>query len=230
MAIRLKKGDAVLSAILNPSVEKYIKNILSDNTGILYSMEEYARENHVPIIHKEVAALVKVLTKTSGANKILEVGTAIGYSSITFAIAMGKTGSVTTIERDENMCRVATSYIEKLNMKDRVKLIQGDANDVLRYLDEEYDLIFLDSAKGQYNEYLSDLLRLLKNGGMLISDNVLYKGMVADDKLVLKRKKTIVNKLRDYLTTITNHPELDTCILPIGDGVAISCKKQGGNQ
>lgn len=219
-----------MSAILNPSVEKYIKNILSDNTGILYSMEEYARENHVPIIHKEVAALVKVLTKISGANKILEVGTAIAYSSITFAIAMGKTGSVTTIERDENMCRVATSYIEKLNMKDRVKLIQGDANDVLRYLDEEYDLIFLDSAKGQYNEYLSDLLRLLKNGGMLISDNVLYKGMVADDKLVLKRKKTIVNKLRDYLTTITNHPELDTCILPIGDGVAISCKKQGGNQ
>ena len=219
----------ILSAILNPSVEKYIRNIIPTSTGVLSDMEEYARENHVPIIHREVATLVKVLTKTSGATKILEIGTAIAYSAITFCIAMGKIGSITTIERDENMCRIATSNIEKSNLKERIKLIQGDANDVLRYLDEEYDLIFLDSAKGQYNRYLSDLLRLLKNGGMLISDNVLYKGMVADDKLVLKRKKTIVKKLRDYLTTITNHPELDTCILPIGDGVAISCKKAGGN-
>jgi len=215
-----------LNSILNPSVEKYIRNILPNNTGILYEMEEYARNKHVPIIHKEVAALVKVITKTSGAAKILEIGTAIAYSTIIFCIAMGENGRITTIERNENMYTVALANIEKANLKDRIKVIHGDASDVLMHLSEKYDLIFLDSAKSQYSDYLNDLLRLLKNGGILISDNVLYKGMVADDALVAKRKKTIVNKLRNYLEVITNHPELDTSILPIGDGVAISCKKQ----
>ncbi|MGV8152703.1 MAG: O-methyltransferase [Alkaliphilus sp.] len=218
-----------MNSIINPSVEKYIKDMLPNNTGILHEMEEYADRNHVPIIHKEVAALVKVITKASGATKILEIGTAIAYSTITFCIAMGNEGNINTIERNENMCKIATANIERTNLKERIRLIQGDAGDVLMHLDEEYDLIFLDSAKSQYSEYLNDLLRLLKSGGILISDNVLYKGMVADDELVLKRKKTIVYKLRDYLATITNHPELDTCILPIGDGVAISYKKQGGS-
>ncbi|MDR5658110.1 O-methyltransferase [Serpentinicella sp. ANB-PHB4] len=214
-----------MSEITHSYVENYIRSILPDQEGLLKEMEQYANDNHVPIVHKEVAALIKVLTKSVQAKKVLEVGMAIGYSSMIFIESMGKDGHITTIERDDKMYELALNYIEKAGIANQVKIIKEDALEVLKHLEGTYDLIFLDGAKGHYNEFLEDCLRLLKKGGIIISDNILFKGMVATDDLVTRRKRTIVNRMRDYLSYISHHPKLETSILPIGDGVAISYKK-----
>lgn len=132
-----------------------------------------------------------------------------------------------TIERQEEMLVLARENIKKAGLENIISIIAGDAEEVLRCLDKKYDLIFLDAAKGQYPEFLPDCLRMLKEGGLLVSDNVLYKGMVASDDLVMKRKKTIVNRMRTYLESLCEDPMLDTSILPVGDGVALSYKRLG---
>lgn len=215
-----------MSNITNEYVENYIREILPSSQGLFKQMEEFAVENNVPIVHKEVAALLKVLTMSVGAKKILEVGTAIAYSTLIFCEAMGKDGHITTIERNEDMILQAKKNIALASKEEMVRLLPGDAEEVLRFLDGKYDIIFLDGAKGQYNEFLNQCLDLLKPGGLLISDNILYKGMIAHDDLAVRRKRTIVNRMRSYLDTICNHPLLETSIIPIGDGLAISYKKQ----
>lgn len=215
-----------MNYITQDYVESYIRSTLKDREGLMKDMEEYASENHVPIVQKEVAALIEVLTKAVKAKRVLEVGTAIAYSTSIFAFAMGKDGHVTTIERNETMIEVAKENIKKNNLENQIKIIQDDAQEVLKYLEGEFDIIFLDGAKGQYNDFLDNCLRLLKVGGIIISDNILFKGMVATDELVIRRKRTIVNRMRQYLDYICNHPQLDTTIIPIGDGVAISYKKR----
>jgi len=214
-----------LSNITDEHVEEYIRGLLPENKGILKEIEEYAAKNYVPIVHKEVVALLKVITSVSQSKKILEIGTAIGYSAIVLCQATGRNGHITTIERNEDRVREAKLNIKKLGMDDNIQIIQGDAMEVLDFLDEEYDLIFLDGAKGHYKEILERSIDLLKCGGVLIADNILFKGMVANDDLVVRRKRTIVNRMRDYLEYICNHPRLDTSIIPIGDGVTISYKK-----
>jgi predicted O-methyltransferase YrrM len=119
----------------------------------------------------------------------------------------------------------AHENIKKAGLADTIAVIAGDAAEVLRCLDKKYDMIFMDAAKGQYPEFLPECLRMLKNGGLLVSDNVLYKGMVASDELVVRRKKTIVNRMRTFLDSICSDPTLDTTILPVGDGVALSYKR-----
>ncbi|KAB3537349.1 O-methyltransferase [Alkaliphilus pronyensis] len=214
-----------MSNITDGYVEKYIREVLVENKGLLMELELYAKEHNVPIVHKEVAALLKVLTKSVKAKKILEVGTAIAYSTIIFSYAMGSDGHITTIERNEKMIEEAKNNIKRAGLEKNIRLIQGDAEDILKFLDAEYDIIFLDGAKGQYNEFLNDCLQQLKSGGLLISDNILFKGMVATDNYAVRRKRTITNRMRTYLETICNHPQLDTSIIPIGDGLAISYKK-----
>ncbi|MCC5911481.1 MAG: O-methyltransferase [Clostridiaceae bacterium] len=215
-----------MSNITEKYVEEYIRELLPPQGGLLAELENFAVENHVPIIHKEVAALLKVITKSSNSKKILEIGTAIGYSSILLATAAGKDGHVTTIERNDKMIENALINIEKAKLINSIKVIQGDAQEVLGFLQGKYDLIFLDGAKGHYKEMLKNCIDLLKDGGVLISDNILFKGMVANDDLVHRRQRTIVNRMRDYLQYICNHSVLDTTIIPIGDGVAISYKRQ----
>ncbi len=215
-----------MSNITNQFVEEYIGALLPDEEGHFKEMVEYAEVHHVPIVQREVAALLLVLTKALQAKKILEVGTAIAYSTLLFCKGMGFRGHITTIERNEEMIQQAKANIKKAGREKQVRLLQGDAEEILKFLEGEYDLIFLDGAKGQYNEFLNDCLDRLRPGGMLISDNILYKGMIATDDLVVRRKKTIVNRMRQYLETICNHPQLDTSIIPIGDGLAISYKKQ----
>jgi predicted O-methyltransferase YrrM len=134
-------------------------------------------------------------------------------------------GKIDTIERFELMADKAKENVKRAGKEDIINIIVGDASEVLPCLDKRYDMIFLDAAKGQYPEFLPDCLRMLNIGGLLISDNVLYKGMVANDELVVRRKKTIVKRMRTYLDSICNHEQLDTTILPVGDGVAISYKK-----
>ncbi|HEX2944813.1 MAG TPA: O-methyltransferase [Clostridia bacterium] len=205
-------------------VTEYIKNIIRPNEGILSELEQYASEHHVPIAAPETARLLKVLGMLVKPVRILEVGTAIGYSSIILAGTLAPGGRIDTIERQEEMLAKARENIKKAGLEHTISIIAGEAEEVLSCLDKQYDLIFLDAAKGQYPEFLPDCLRMLKQGGLLVSDNVLFKGMVASDELVVKRKKTIVNRMRTYLEILCSAPALETSILPVGDGVALTYK------
>lgn len=206
-------------------INEYIRDTLRPSKGLLSELEQYAKENHIPIITTEVARLLTVLGKIVKPFRILEVGTAIGYSAIVLAGTLILGGRLDTIERQEQMLLKSRENIKKAGLEHTISIIAGDAEEVLKCLDKQYDLIFLDAAKGQYPEFLPECLRMLKPGGLLISDNVLYKGMVASDELVIRRKKTIVNRMRTYLDKLCEDPLLDTSILPVGDGVALTYKR-----
>ena len=203
----------------------YIRSILKKSEGILRELEEYARENNVPIVAPETARLLTVLGRLAKPGRILEIGTAIGYSAILLAQTLPPGGKIDTIERDEDMLSKAHENIRKAGIEDIVNIIAGDAGEVLPCLDKQYDMIFIDAAKGQYPEFLPECLRMLKPGGLLVSDNVLYKGMIAKEGPVARKKRTIVNRMREYLELLCNNPALDTSILPVGDGVAISYRR-----
>ncbi|WP_053957081.1 O-methyltransferase [Inediibacterium massiliense] len=214
-----------MSNIVNELVEEYIRELLPEKNGLLKEMEEFAQIHHVPIVHPEVAQLLKVMTKINRTKSILEVGTAIGYSAIVFTNAM-EDGKLISIEKREDMVDLARKNIEKAGLNSKIEVIQGNAEEILPNLDGKFDLIFLDAAKGQYMKFLSSTIDQLKPGGVLISDNVLYKGMTASNEYVIRRKITIVKRMRKYLDYIMKHPQLTTSILPIGDGVAISYKAE----
>lgn len=206
-------------------INDYIRNTIKKSDGILKELEEFAKENHVPIVHPEVAKLLQVIGMIKKPKRILEIGTAIGYSSILLSEVLQPNGRIDTIERYELMIERAKGNIKKAGLENIINIIAGDALEVLKCLNKQYDLVFLDAAKGQYPEFLPECLRLLSPGGLLISDNILYKGMIATDELVVRRKKTIVKRLRNYLDILCNSDNLETSIIPIGDGVAISYKK-----
>lgn len=206
-------------------IEAYIRRTIKPNDGILAELEQFAGENHVPVVHSEVARLLVVLGKLLKPSRILEIGTAIGYSAILFSTVLQEGGRIDTIERYDKMVDIARSNIKRAGLSDTINVMMGEALDVLGCLDKKYDIIFLDAAKGQYMEFFPECMRMLKPGGLLISDNVLYKGMVATDTLVVRRKKTIVKRMREYLDYICENDSLETSIIPIGDGVALSFKK-----
>ncbi len=206
-------------------INDYIRNTIQKSEGILQELEDFAKENHVPIVHPEVAKLLQVLGMIKKPTRILELGTAIGYSSILLSEILEPDGKIDTIERYELMVERAKHNIKKAKLEDVINIINGDALEVLKYLNKQYDIVFLDAAKGQYPEFLPECLRLLSPGGLLISDNILYKGMIATDDLVVRRKKTIVKRLRNYLDILCSSEDLETSIIPIGDGVALSYKK-----
>ena len=204
---------------------RYIRDTIPKQTGVLRDMEIFAKENEVPISQPESIRLIEVLLKMMGAKKILEVGTAIGYSAIRMASACG--GEVVTIELSEEMADLAEANIERCGFHERINVIRGDGVQVLENLQGEgvFDAIFVDAAKGQYMEFFPNCMRLLRKGGVLISDNVLYKGMTATDELVVRRKITIVRRLRAYLEMLKENKELSTALLPVGDGIALSFKE-----
>lgn len=205
-------------------INNYIRETIKQNDGLLAELEEYGKAHHVPIVQPEVARLLMVLGSVVKPLRILEIGTAIGYSAVLLSTILSPGGKIDTIERNESMITQAKSNVKKAGLEDTVHIITGDAVDVLACLDKRYDMIFLDAAKGQYLEFLPECLRMLKKGGLLFTDNVLYKGMVASDELIVQRKKTIVKRMRDYLDEICKNKALETSIIPIGDGVAISYK------
>jgi predicted O-methyltransferase YrrM len=209
-------------------INEYIRKTIKKNEGLLAELEAFAAENHVPIIHPEVASLLKLTGLMAKPERILEIGTAIGYSAILLSSTLAPGGKIDTIERYELMVERAKANIKKAGLDETITIIPGDALDILKCLNKQYDFIFLDAAKGQYPEFLPECLRMLKSGGILFSDNVLYKGMIASDKLVVRRKKTIVTRMRSFLDQICKNDKLETTIIPIGDGVAISYKKTEG--
>lgn len=213
-----------MSNISHDYIEEYIRSLLPPRIGTIGELEKYAIENNVPIIHPEVAQFLRVLIKSNKVKNILEVGTAIGYSAGIMAEAAGVDSRITTIERDDNMFELAESNIEALKLKENIKILKGDALEVLANIDGSFDLVFLDAAKGHYDAFLPLCLKLLKTGGLLVCDNVLFRGMVASNHLLIRRKITIVKRMRKYLTHISAMPELETVVLPIGDGIAFSTK------
>ena len=198
---------------------------LKHNAGLLRDLEEYAKEYHVPIVTPQVAQLLIVLGRIVKPERILEVGTAIGYSSILLAGILAPGGRIDTIERKDEMLMKAHENIKRAGLEQTISVIAGEAQEVLECLDKRYDMIFLDAAKGQYPEFLPECLRMLKSGGLLVSDNVLYKGMITGEEPVVRRKRTIVNRMRTYLDMLCNNPLLDTSVLTVGDGVALSYKR-----
>lgn len=208
-----------------PEVDVFLRSVIKRETGLLKELEEYAQANHVPIVPPETAAFLKVLVGLYQPKRILEAGTAIGYSAMIMAGAMGEQGILDTIEIDEDMADQARKNINRMGMEHRIRILGGDALEVMQCLTSPYDMIFLDAAKGQYTEYLPEAMRLLKNGGVLISDNVLYKGLVTINGPVAHKHRTITMKLRDYLFEICHDDRLQTAIIPIGDGMAVSVRK-----
>ena len=215
-----------MSNIVNNLVEEYIRTTLKDKEGLLRELEIYAEQNNVPIVHKEVSDLLKVLLKIDKPKRILEVGCAIGYSSILFATTVGDDVQITTVERNELMIEKAKENIKRSGFEKNITILEGDAEELLSNIEGEFDMIFLDAAKGQYKLFYDMVIDKLKVGGLLISDNILYKGMVTHDDFVVKRKKTIGKRMRNYLDYICNCDYLSTSLIPIGDGVALSYKEK----
>lgn len=207
-------------------IEEYIRSLIPEHKGYLKEMEEYAEDNHIPIIEREVAQLLKVILKIYKPKNILEIGTAIGYSALIMANSTEDNCCITTIERREDMVEIAEKNINNTIFKERIKIVNGEAETILPTLEEKYDFIFLDAAKGQYLDFFNKCVNLLENRGIIMSDNVLFKGMVASDKLVIRRKKTIVKRLREYLNFINHLEGYESCIIPIGDGVALTYREE----
>ncbi|WP_304339946.1 O-methyltransferase [Metaclostridioides mangenotii] len=215
-----------MSNIVNEKVEDYIRNTLKDKTGLLKELEDYAHENNVPIIHKEVSDMLNVLLKVQRPKRILEVGCAIGYSSIFFADTLDGDVEIITAERNEQMIEKAKENFKKAELENKITILEGDAEENLAEVEGEFDMIFIDAAKGQYKLFYDMVIDKLKVGGLLISDNILYKGMIAHDDFVVRRKRTIVKRMRNYLDFICNCDYLTTSLIPIGDGVALSYKEK----
>ena len=202
---------------------RYLRDLLPKRSGLMGEMEAFAKEYDVPISQPETMKLLEVLIRIGNIQSVLEIGCAIGYSAIGMVDAGCK--KVDTVEISPDAARVAKENFQKAGYTDSITLHFGDAKEVLPTLEGQYDMIFMDAAKAQYGNFFPHCMRLLKPGGLLISDNVLYKGMTATDELLQRRKITIVKRLRNYLEMLSNHPDLETSVLPVGDGVALSYKK-----
>ena len=212
--------------IVEPRVVAYINSLDSGNSDICNLIEKEALNDNVPIIRKEMGNLLKVLIALKQPERILEVGTAVGYSSILMSENMPENCHITTIENYDKRIPVAKNNFIRAGVIDKITLIEGDAADVLKTLDGPYDFIFMDAAKGQYMHWLPQILRLLPSGGVLLSDNVLQDGDIVESRYAVERRnRTIHTRMRDYLYELTHMKEFETSIIPIGDGVALSVKR-----
>lgn len=204
----------------------YIHSLESPEREIIELIEKEALRDRVPIIRKETQSFLKTLIEMSQPQKVLEVGTAVGFSAILMCEYLGADAHVTTIENYEKRIPIAKENFRRAGREDQITLLEGDAMEILKTLDETYDFIFMDAAKAQYIHYLPEVLRLLKKGGILVTDNVLQDGDVIESRFVVERRnRTIHSRMREYLYELKHHELLQTSIIPLGDGVALSVKK-----
>lgn len=204
----------------------YINSLDAGNPAYLDELEAYAIQTQVPIIRKEMQSFMRTMLLMNKPKRILEVGTAIGFSALLMSEFMPQDGHITTIENYEKRIPIARANFQKYGKGDRITLLEGDAAEVLKTLEGPYDFIFMDAAKGQYIHYLPQIMRILVPGGVLISDNVMQDGDIIESKYaVTRRDRTIHRRMREYLYTLTHHEELQTSILTLGDGVAVSVRK-----
>lgn len=214
-----------MSGITYDYMQEYLRSLIPESSGKYLELEKFAEENMVPIVQKETAKFLEFIVSMKKPLRILELGTAIGYSAILMYEASKTNPKITTIERDRKMIELAEKNFEKYGLTDEIKIIEGDCLEVLETLDESYDLIFMDAGKGHYNHFLPHCLRLLAEDGIIVADNVLFRGMVATDELVKKRKITIVKRMREYLDIVSKDKNLITSVIPMGDGIAVTKRR-----
>lgn len=211
--------------IVNERMTAFIDSLDRGNPAFLDEIEKYAVREQVPVIRKSMQSLLKFILAYAKPRSILEVGTAIGFSALLMSEYAPSDCIITTIEKYEKRIPVARENFRRAGREDRIKLLEGDAMELLPALEGGFDLIFMDAAKGQYIHFLPEILRLLKPGGLLISDNVLQEGDVAESRFaVTRRNRTIHARMREYLYQLKHHPQLETVILPVGDGVTLSTR------
>ena len=195
------------------------------NKEELQKIKQKALEEHIPIIMDNTLEKLHKILENMKLNRILEIGTAVGYSAICFTEFLDKDGIIDTIERDEERVIQARENIKKTDVEEKINIYLGDAVDILPTLNDKYNMIFIDAAKGKYPFFLEHALRLINDGGIIIADNVLYKGYVMSDYNKHKQR-TAVRNLREFIKEINENPFLETEILDVGDGLSISKVKQ----
>ncbi len=216
-----------MNYVTNDTLNTYLRTLQPMYDGVLGEIQREAIAANVPIVPHETARLLSVLLELKKPRQILEIGTAVGFSAGLMSRYLQKGGSITTIDRFEVMLQDARKNIKRMGLENTIHILEGDAADILPTLEGPYDVIFLDAAKGQYGNFLPHLLRLLPVGGLLIVDDVLQGGSIAETRYsVPRRQRTIHKRMRQFLWDITHHPALETSIVPIGDGVALCYKKE----
>lgn len=191
----------------------------------LEKIKERALSEHIPIIMDDTLAVIENFLKDTKVNKILEIGTAVGYSAICFSKFLENGGVIDTIEREEERVKEAKINIKKAEVEDKINIYFGDAVEILPTFNDKYDMIFIDAAKGKYPFFLEQALRLINNNGIIFADNVLYKGYVMSDYNKHKQRTAVTN-LREFIKKIQENPNLDTEILEVGDGLSVSKVKR----
>ena len=206
-------------------IEEYLRSIIEESTPMLKEIEDFAEINHIPIISKEVAQFLNFMINLKKPVNILELGTAIGYSSISMCIFSKKKTHITTIERSDEMIIIAEENIKKFELENNIKIIKGECLEVLETLNGKFDMIFMDAGKGHYNHFHPHCMRLLEENGIIIADNVLFRGMIASREKVKRRKITIVKRMKKYIEEIITDKNLITSIIPMSDGIALIYRK-----
>lgn len=205
----------------------FINSLEPDTDPFLAGLEQEAVREGIPVIRHEMISFLRVFLEMKHPSRILEVGTAVGFSALVMAVFSGPECRITTIERDPERAGAARKNFTGCAAGGKVTLLEGDAEDILSRLDPSYDLIFMDAAKGQYIHFLDDVKRLLSPGGVLISDNVLQEGDLLESRfLVERRSRTIYKRMREYLYSLKHDPVFVTSIIPIADGAAVSVKRK----
>ena len=213
--------------IVDERIVTFINSLETENSEILEAIEREALDSYVPIIRKEMQSFLKVLLTIQKPMRILEVGTAVGFSALLMSESAPKGCRITTIENYEKRIPIARENFKRAGKEEQITLIEGDALEVMKTLKGSYDFIFMDAAKGQYIHYFPEVMRLLEPGGTLVSDNVLQDGDIIESRFAVERRnRTIHSRMREYLYELKHHEELITAILPLGDGAAVSTKKR----
>lgn len=212
--------------IVDERIVTFINSLDTKNSSLLEEIEQEARLADVPIIRREMQSFLKVLLMIQKPLKILEVGTAVGFSALLMSEHAPEDCRIITIENYEKRIPIARANFRRAGKEDVITLIEGDAAEVLKTLEGTYDFVFMDAAKGQYIHYLPDVMRLLAPGGVLVSDNVMQDGDVIESRFAVERRnRTIHARMREYLYELKHNEALETSIIPLGDGVAVSVRK-----
>ena len=212
--------------IVDERMVTYIRSPEVPESAVIEAIEQEALRDRVPIIRKEMQSFLKVLLMIKRPMRILEVGAAVGFSSILMSEYMPEGGHITTIENYDKRIPIARANFKRAGKEEQIDLIEGDALEVMHGLEGPYDLIFVDAAKGQYIHYRPEVMRLLGADGVLVSDNVLQEGDIIESRFAVERRnRTIHSRMREYLYELKHHDQLQTSIIPLGDGVALSVKR-----
>lgn len=212
--------------IVNERIVSYIRSLEKTNNDVLEKIEQQAHKDNVPIIRKEMESFLRVMLSVKRPERILELGTAIGYSAILMSECISDSAKIVTIENYEKRILAARKNIALAKKENIIELLEGDAMKIMPELEgQQFDFVFMDAAKAQYINFLPEVLRLMKTGAVLITDNVLQEGDLIESKYVVQRRdRTIHKRMREYLEVVKNHKHLETSIVPIGDGITVSVK------